>query len=343
VKPILITCGDPAGVGPEVALKALAGGAAGRPILLVGEAAVWLAAAELTGIPVRCVRDTTEADHRAPWPVWATEKQDRGLLSSAAAERWKAGDDPTDRADRDLAGRGAVLNEALRRAVRVCLDGRAAAVVTMPIDKRALRAAGVEFPGHTEYLAHLCGVRRPVMLLFGPDLRVVPLTRHVPYAAVPELLTFDLILEAIRLTNDGVRRYFGLAQPRLALCGLNPHAGEGGLLGTEEIRVLEPAARSARDEGIAVVGPLPADSAFATRDRYDALLCPTHDQALIPLKQLSFDRGVNATLGLPIIRTSPDHGTARDIAWQNRANEASAAAAVRAAVEWTQRAGGDER
>lgn len=332
MKPIVITCGDPAGVGPEVALKALAAGAAlDHSVALAGAAEVWRAAAALTGIPVQTVPDLTEAVGHAPWSVWSSGKL-----------RWDAAEDPTDKADQRLAVRGAVLNEALLLAVRACLDGMAAAVATMPIDKRALRAAGVAFPGHTEYLAQLCGVPRPVMMCFGPDLRVVPLTTHVPYREVPRILTIELVLETIRIVARDMRRCFGLAQPRLALCGLNPHASEGGLFGREESEVLEPAVRTARDEGFAVTGPLPADSAFAVRDRYDVLLCPTHDQALIPLKQLYFDRGVNATLGLPIIRTSPDHGTARDIAWRNLANASSAAAAIRAAVEFARRSGGDE-
>jgi 4-hydroxythreonine-4-phosphate dehydrogenase len=209
----------------------------------------------------------------------------------------------------------------------------------MPIDKRALHAAGVPFAGHTEFIAHLCGVARPVMMLFGPQLRVVPITTHIPYAEVPARLTVELVLDTLRIVHRDLRRLFRVNEPRLALCGLNPHAGEGGLLGREEIDVLIPAVQAARRDGLTVDGPLPADSAFVGRGAYDAVLCPTHDQALIPLKQRHFDCGVNVTLGLPIVRTSPDHGTARDLAWRNQADPRSAAAAIRAAVDFAARTG----
>jgi 4-hydroxythreonine-4-phosphate dehydrogenase len=175
------------------------------------------------------------------------------------------------------------------------------------------------------------------MMLFGPGLRVVPITTHVPLRQVPDLLTVPLVLETLRVVHADLKRLFGVVMPRLGLCALNPHAGEGGLFGDEEQRVLIPAAQAARAEGIEVEGPLPADSAFADPGRYDVLVCPTHDQALIPLKQRAFDLGVNITLGLPIVRTSPDHGTARDIAWTGQANPSSAGAAIAAAVEIVER------
>jgi 4-hydroxythreonine-4-phosphate dehydrogenase len=329
MKPLLITIGDPAGIGAEAALKALGQGAAkGRAVVMVGPAEVWRRAAEVVGV-----------DNQ--WPIWenAAEHDD---AADDAAQRYDLGADPADRRDERLRERGLVLAGAIETAVRACLAGRAAAVVTMPIDKRALHAAGKPYPGHTEFIADLCGAATPVMLLFGPELRVAPLTTHVALRDVPARLSVDATLAALRIVARDLTRLFGIAEPRVALCGLNPHAGEGGLFGDEEIRILAPAAATARAEGINVEGPLAADGAFAQRRRYDAVVCPTHDQALIPLKLLHFDCGVNATLGLPIVRTSPDHGTARDIAWQGRADAGSAAAAIAAAIEFAERIGSFE-
>jgi 4-hydroxythreonine-4-phosphate dehydrogenase len=248
--------------------------------------------------------------------------------------------DAADRSDEHLRERGEAQVRAIEAAVHACLAGQAAAVVTMPIDKRALHAAGSPYPGHTEMIADLCGAPHPVMMLFGPTLRVVPLTTHVALAEVPARLTTEGVFESLRVIHRDLQRLFGIQRPRLALCGLNPHAGEGGLFGTEEIRVLAPAAEAARSAGIVIDGPLPADAVFAQRSRWDAIVCPTHDQALIPLKLLHFDCGVNTTLGLPIERTSPDHGTARDIAWRGEADPTSAAAAIAAAAEMAARVGG---
>jgi 4-hydroxythreonine-4-phosphate dehydrogenase len=310
MKPILITVGDPAGVGAEVALKALRKGAAkDRPVALVGPPSVWRRAAEAVGAGDQ-------------WPIWAD------------AEPFVFGDDPADPGDARLAERGRALVRAIDAAARACLAGRTAAMVTMPIDKRALRAGGAEYPGHTEFIADLCGVARPVMMLFGLSFRVAPLTTHLALRDVPARLTVDDTFAALQIIHRDLQRLFGIAAPRLALCGLNPHAGEGGLFGDEEQRILGPAAARARGEGIAVDGPAAADGVFARRRRYDAIVCPTHDQALIPLKLLHFNRAVNVTLGLPIVRTSPDHGTARDVAWRGKADAGSAFAAIRAAVDF---------
>ncbi|NLH49412.1 MAG: 4-hydroxythreonine-4-phosphate dehydrogenase PdxA [Myxococcales bacterium] len=330
MKPLLVTIGDPAGIGAEVALKALQDGAAAdRPVVLVGSPVVWRRAAALVGVDVFVVPEIEGPMEGSGWPVWpAADGETAACLA-----------DPATLNDSHLRERGEVQVRAIEAAVAVCRNGRAAAMVTMPIDKRANQACGVTFPGHTELIADLCGCVRPVMLLFGPDLRVVPITVHVPFRAVPDLLRADLVLETLRVVRRDVSRYFGIPKPRLGVCGLNPHAGEGGLFGTEEIHVLAPAVAQARREGIDAEGPVPADSAFAFPDRWDVILCPTHDQALIPLKQRHFACGVNTTLGLPIIRTSPDHGTARDIAWQGRADSCSAFHAIRAAVEFAARAG----
>lgn len=211
---------------------------------------------------------------------------------------------------------------------------------TNPIQKSVLTEAGFAFPGHTEFLAHLSGVRRPVMMLAGGGLRVVPITIHVPLRAVPALLTADLVVETAVVVDMELRSRFGLERPRLALAGLNPHAGEDGTIGSEDRDVLAPAVARLRAMGLDVTGPHPADTLFhaVARARYDAALCPTHDQALIPLKTLAFDEGVNVTLGLPFVRTSPDHGTALDIAGRGVAKPDSLVAALRLAAELGARA-----
>ena len=211
-------------------------------------------------------------------------------------------------------------------------------------NKKTLMDAGFAFPGHTEYLAHLTGAPRAVMMLAVEGLRVVPITVHNAIAKVPELLTEDLIVETARIADASLKRDFGIAAPRLALAGLNPHAGEGGALGTEEATVIGPAIERLRAEGLTVTGPHPADTMFhaAARARYDAALCMYHDQALIPIKTIDFDRGVNVTLGLPIIRTSPDHGTAFDIAGQGIANPTSLIAAIELAADLAERRAASE-
>jgi 4-hydroxythreonine-4-phosphate dehydrogenase len=229
---------------------------------------------------------------------------------------------------------------SISQAVGLNRQGQASAVVTNPIQKSVLTGAGFGFPGHTEFLAHLAGVARPVMMLAGLDLRVVPITIHVPLRLVPELLTFDLVVETSIITDRALRERFGIARPRLALAGLNPHAGEDGTIGIEDRDVLAPAVRHLNAMGIQITGPHPADTLFHTeaRRRYDVALCPTHDQALIPLKTLAFDEGVNVTLGLPFVRTSPDHGTALDIAGKGLARPDSLIAAIRMAADLGQRA-----
>ncbi len=218
------------------------------------------------------------------------------------------------------------------------LDGAAGALVTNPIDKKALYDAGFRHPGHTEYLAELCGTLtgepcQPVMLLTGPDLSCVPVTIHIPLAEVPAALTSELILSTCRIVARDLAARFGLEKPRLAVSGLNPHAGERGAIGREDDAVIRPAVEILRTEGFDVVGPLPGDTMFhlEARARYDVAVCMYHDQALIPAKTLAFDETVNVTLGLPIIRTSPDHGTAADIAGKGIARPNSFIAALRLA------------
>ena len=232
----------------------------------------------------------------------------------------------------------AAIIEAIERAVSLVVGGMASAVVTNPIAKAQLYAAGFAFPGHTEYLAELArqhtgSDHTPVMMLAGPLLRTVPVTIHIPLAAVPGALTTDLIVDTATITAKDLRRRFGVLEPRLAVSGLNPHAGESGALGSEEAGIIEPAIARLKASGILADGPLPADTMFhaSARSRYDAAVCMYHDQALIPAKALGFDDAVNTTLGLPFIRTSPDHGTAFDIAGSGTARPDSLVAATRLA------------
>jgi len=296
--PILITMGEPAGIGPELALAAygMLGGRVGRhPLKLVGDPAVFGA---------------------ADAPVIATK---------ARARRTPGRPDP--------ANAGAVT-EAIEIAVDACMKGEAAAIVTAPIHKAVLAQAGFAHPGHTEFLGALTGVRRPVMMLASNTLRVVPLSIHIPIAKVPAAITKQAVFDTGEIILTALRREFGILNPRLAVAGLNPHAGEDGVLGDEESRVIAPAVAALQARGFSVTGPLSADTMFhdEARARYDAALCMYHDQALIPIKTLSFWDGVNVTLGLPIVRTSPDHGTALDIAGRGTADPRSMIAAIKMAA-----------
>ncbi len=233
----------------------------------------------------------------------------------------------------DPANAPAVIS-AIGRAVQLVSSGQAAAICTNPIHKKALQdGAGFAFSGHTEFLAHLGGVARAVMMLAAPGLRVVPVTIHIPLARVPTALTADLLEQTIRITDGALKQQFGLEAPRLAVAGLNPHAGEGGAMGREEIDLIAPLLARLQAEGIALTGPHSADTMFhaEARARYDVAICMYHDQALIAVKSLDFHGGTNITLGLPFIRTSPDHGTAFDIAGKGLANPSSLIAALRQA------------
>jgi 4-hydroxythreonine-4-phosphate dehydrogenase len=227
------------------------------------------------------------------------------------------------------------VTEAIEIAVRACLAGEAAAMVTAPIHKAVLNVAGFAFPGHTEFLAYLTGARRAVMMLASEKLRVVPLTIHLPVAEVPAAIDKQSVFDTAEIVLAALRRDFGILNPRLAVAGLNPHAGEDGMLGAEDAAVIAPAIAALKARGFAVRGPLSADTMFheEARKSYDAALCMYHDQALIPIKTLSFWDGVNVTLGLPIVRTSPDHGTALDIAGSGKADPRSMIAAVQMAAD----------
>ncbi len=313
--PVALTCGDPSGIGPEIAVKARAVLGEGLPVFWIGDPAHLSPGTAVTEI------DRPEAALSVPagrLPV---------LPHAFAAPAPPGQPDP-----RNAAG----VIEVIARAVTLVQSGEAAAVTTAPIHKKALKdGAGFAFPGHTEYLAHLAGVERVVMMLACPGLRVVPATIHIPISDVPAALTEALLEETIRITHAGLIRDFGLHSPRIAVAGLNPHAGEGGAMGWEDERMIRPLVDRLAAEGMAIRGPLPADTMFhaAARAGYDAAVCAYHDQALIPIKTIDFAGGVNVTLGLPFVRTSPDHGTAYDIAGRGLADPSSLVAALRMAQE----------
>ncbi|MSO71581.1 MAG: 4-hydroxythreonine-4-phosphate dehydrogenase PdxA [Alphaproteobacteria bacterium] len=323
---LALTMGEPAGIGGEIALKAWRQRASGvPPFCMIDDPLRLEALAEGEGIesPVQTI--TRLADATAVFahalPVLAEP-----LPAAVTPGR------------PDGANAPAVLR-SIERAARLAASGEAAAMVTNPIHKGALYAAGFRHPGHTEYLAALAGVAEPVMMLAVPGLRAVPVTVHLPLQAAIAQLTRARIVQHGRVTDAALRRDFGIARPRIAVAGLNPHAGEGGALGREEIEIIAPAVAELRAAGIDAFGPAPADSLFhpGARARFDAVLCMYHDQALIPVKTIDFAHGVNITLGLPFIRTSPDHGTAFDIAGSGQADPSSLIAALMLAAEMAAR------
>ena len=303
-----ITLGDINGIGPEVALKAAKAVRAGIEITLIGSDAIVRAQAKKFALPVPAVWDPSP--HLRP--KWRPGRIERD--ASAAAAAW------------------------IRAAVDACRSGRLDAMVTAPISKEGFHKAGIHVPGHTEMLAELTGTRRFAMMLFGGSLRIVLATRHIPLKDVPRSLTRAKVLEAIRITGEALP-WLGCRRRRIAVCGLNPHAGDGGELGREELTVIGPAIRQAKKEGFDVIGPVPADVVFhyALKRQYDAVVAMYHDQGLAPLKMLAFDFGVNVTLGLPIVRTSPDHGTAFDIAGRGIAKPDSMIEAIDWAADLARR------
>ncbi len=312
---VAVTLGDPSGVGGEIALKAWAALRGALPFFLIGDLGHLSALAAALGLPVRPIDAPADA-------------------AQASAEGMPVLHHPLPRPARpgspDPANAAAVI-AIIARGVEITRSGAALALCTNPIHKKALKdGAGFAFPGHTEFLAHLSGAPLPVMMLAAPALRVVPVTIHIPLAAVPQTLTADLLEATLRITHAALIADFGLPAPRIAVAGLNPHAGEGGAMGREELELIVPVMARLRAEGLQLTGPHPADTLFhpAARARYDAAVCMYHDQALIPIKTIDFDGGVNVTLGLDFVRTSPDHGTAYDIAGKNRASPSSLIAAL---------------
>lgn len=296
---LAVTLGDPRGIGPEITARALADGLS-ADITLIG------ADDQIAGIPA-ARRISVGA-----WNAGSGESADHGRTVRA----------------------GRIAGHAVETAVRLALDGEVDGIVTAPAHKHALHLAGFPWPGHTEWLAHLAGDVEVAMMLAAAELRVVLITTHVPLRDVPALLTADRIVRTGRVTLHALRRQFGIAEPRLALCALNPHAGESGLFGDEEQRIMAPAART-----LGAAGPFPADTVFvrALRGEFDAVLAPYHDVGMTAIKVAAFGRAVNVTLGLPFPRTSPDHGTAFDIAGRGTADPASMRQALELAVRLAER------
>lgn len=309
---IVVTLGDPAGIGPEVTARALLElrDSHDADYLVVGHQALMDKAFCLIGQQLEIRTLPVE-----PLPENPTEAQ-----------------------------RGRYVFSAIHRAVSMCLEKKADAMVTAPLNKAVLKAGGHDYPGHTEILGKLCG-REPVMMLLGGPLKVVPLTTHLPLRQVSGKLNREMVSRICRIVYHAMDVDFGIGEPRIALTGLNPHAGECGLFGNEEIEILTPAVQDLEDEGILITGPLAADTAFyrAAKGEFDVVISPTHDQALIPLKLLAFDRAVNVTLNLPIVRTSPGHGTAEEIAWTGRANHQSMSAAMKTAARIARNRSSKER
>lgn len=328
--PLALTMGDPAGIGGELTLKAWRALHRSGPAFVAidnPERLARLATGLGLDVPLRRIDEPRQAD------CFAQALPVLRVPLGAPAEPGRP--DPAN---------GPAVTAAIERAVRLALEREVGGVVTNPISKATLYQSGFAYPGHTEFLGALTGAPEPpVMMLVSPELRVVPVTVHVALRRALDLLSADLIVAAARITAAALRADFGIAAPRLAVAGLNPHAGEAGALGEEESRIVAPAIEALRNDGIAVTGPWPPDTMFTPQARtgYDAAICMYHDQALIPLKTLDMTHGVNVTLGLPIVRTSPDHGTAFDIAGKGVADPSSLIAALRLAAEIAaRRAGG---
>jgi 4-hydroxythreonine-4-phosphate dehydrogenase len=324
-KPLALTSGEPAGIGPDIAIAAwLRRNELGLPpFYLLGDLGAVANRAKILGLKVEL------ADSRP---------EDALAAFSSALPVVATGQPATARPGQPDATSANAALASIRQAVGDVMAGRASAVVTNPIAKSVLYRAGFRHPGHTEFLAELAAnggrAPQPVMMLWSPALAVVPVTIHVSLRDALAQLTSNLIVTTARIAVADLKARFGLSNPRLAVSGLNPHAGEDGSLGTEDIEIVAPAVEILRGEGIDVRGPLPADTMFhaAARESYDCAICMYHDQALIPIKTIAFEDAVNVTLGLPFIRTSPDHGTAFDIAGTGKANPSSLAAALRLAA-----------
>lgn len=320
-RPVALSCGEPAGIGPEIAVTAWQALRGRVPLLWIGDPR------HLSGVPLRVVSAPAEAAAITDaLPVLA---RDFG---------------PARIPGQPQAAHAPHVVAAIRDGAQMALRGEVAALCTAPIHKQALiDGAGFGFPGHTEYLSALAGDAEVVMMLACEALRVVPATIHIPLRDVPHVLTPALLERVLRVTRAGLIRDFGLTAPRIAVAGLNPHAGEGGKMGDEEARVIAPVLARLRGEGMDLTGPLPADTMFhaAARAGYDAAVCMYHDQALIPIKTVDFAGGVNVTLGLPFIRTSPDHGTAFDIAGRGVADATSLIKALEMADDMARRRAAD--
>jgi 4-hydroxythreonine-4-phosphate dehydrogenase len=326
MSPLALTMGEPAGIGPEIALMA------------------WMRRTTHEVPPFFMLADPDHLAHLAKnldyaVPIVVTEPERAVEMFPLALPVLPLDMAVVAEPGVPSAADAPAVIEAIRRGVALIQAGRAAALVTNPIAKSPLLRAGFPHPGHTEFLGALAEDKtgtpvRAVMMLWAPELAVVPVTVHIPLADVPARLTRALIVETARVVAHDLMHRFGIPKPRLALAGLNPHAGEDGAMGSEDAEIIAPAVADLRSEGIDASGPWPADTLFheAARANYDAVLAMYHDQALIPIKTIAFDRAVNVTLGLPFVRTSPDHGTAFDIAGTGKADPASLIAALKLAA-----------
>jgi 4-hydroxythreonine-4-phosphate dehydrogenase len=315
MRPVALTCGEPAGIGPEIAVAAARVLRGEVPFFWIGD---------VRHLPQGAAFQVVEA-------VSAVALVPDGILAVLPHEFASVGAPGVPEP-----GNAQGVIDVIARAVRLVMAGEASAVCTGPINKKALKdGAAFAYPGHTEYLAALAGGAQVVMMLACPELRVVPATIHIPICDVPLALTAAKLEAVIRLTHAGLVRDFGIVAPRLAVAGLNPHAGEGGAIGVEERDMMIPLLDRLRAEEFTLLGPMPGDTMFhaGARAKYDAAICMYHDQALIPIKTIDFAGGVNVTLGLPFIRTSPDHGTAFDIAGKGVADPTSLIAALRMAAD----------
>lgn len=322
-KPLALTMGDPAGVGGEITLKAWLARSTHKlpPFFVIDDPGRLISLAKLLGldVPVRRIETPAEAELHFDMALPV-------LSNTLAVPPVPGTPDPQN---------AKMIIGSIERAVELVQGGEASAVVTNPIAKEPLYDAGFTFPGHTEFLAHLGGLSSPpVMMLACDHLRVVLATVHVSILEAVRQLNADTICAVARITHAALKRDFAIKEPTIAVAGLNPHAGEGGSMGREEIEIVTPAIKTLQGEGINAVGPYPPDTMFTAKalPTYDAALCMYHDQGLIPLKTLDFERGVNTTLGLPFVRTSPDHGTAFDIAGQGKASPESLMAAIKMAA-----------
>ena len=326
MQPLLLTMGDPTGIGPEIIVKALLDQVfegLDHAVQIVGDVGVLCHAGKIF--------DCEGRSERLKSGLYSLNFGDKKLLVHSRSELDMA---LTHYGQPDISC-GKAMADYVEYAIARCLDHAAAGIVTCPINKAAINAAGYHFPGHTELLAERCGVEKVVMMLAGERLKVCLVTTHLAYRDVPARLSTAEILQTLRITATAFQQQFGIVRPRLAVLALNPHASEDGLFGDEEQRIITPAIKAAQAEGIAADGPHSADTLFhfAVKGAYDAVICMYHDQGLIPLKLLHFDDGVNVTLGLPIIRTSVDHGTAYDLAGTGTANTASLVAALKMAEQ----------
>jgi len=313
-KPVALSCGEPAGIGSEIALKAW-------QVLRTEEVFFWMG-------------DPAHLPAGAHYEIIDTPEVAAQVMKDALPVLAFDFPDPVQFGQPNSKHAPFVV-DVLKQGINLVRSGRAAALCTLPIHKQALQdGAAFAYPGHTEFLAAYSGIKRPVMMLAGPELKVVPATIHIPLSDVPRALNKTDLEEVIVITHEGLKTYFQIPHPRIVVAGLNPHAGENGKFGQEDIEIIQPVIKRLQQKGLDISGPHSADTLFhkAARESYDAAVAMYHDQALIPIKTIDFDKGVNLTLGLPFIRTSPDHGTALDIAGQGKANPTSTIEAIKLAA-----------